>query len=254
MHNNKVVVISDNNRGSELDMDILTNIPVEYELEQVLSRFHVEPGSQDAADVRELLTHVQSVVNPKAICDICYVGERTSKTAEIGSVVFTSRVLQVNLAQAHRVFPYIATCGREFDEVPGVAGDPLREYWLDELRIMALRAAAARVREHIERKYSPGKMSSMSPGSLEDWPITQQRQLFSILGNVESAIGVKLTDSFLMVPMKSLSGVYFPTETSFESCRLCPRESCPGRQAPYNEHLWEERYAEESDRSGSTGG
>lgn len=227
-------------------MDILTNLPVEYNLKEVLSRLHVSPNSEDADEVQQLLAQVQAVVNPKAVCDICYVGERTNNTVEFGSVLFTSRVLQVNLAQAHRVFPYIATCGREFDQVPGVAGDPLREYWLDELRIMALRAAAAQVKEHIERKYRPGKISSMSPGSLKDWPISQQQQLFSLFDNVEEAIGVKLTDSFLMVPMKSLSGVYFPTETSFESCRLCPREDCPGRQAPYDEHLWEERYAEES--------
>ena len=225
-------------------MDVLTSIPVEYKLEQVLSRLHVEPGSEDADDVRELLERVREVVNPKATCGVCYVGERGSNTVEFGGEVFTSRVLRVNLEQAHRVFPYIATCGREFDEVPDVEGDPLREYWLDELRVMALRAAAARVREHIERKYMPGKMSSMSPGSLEDWPITQQRQLFSVFGEVEAKIGVRLTDSCLMVPTKSVSGILFPTEVSFESCRLCPREGCPGRRAPYDEHLWERRYAE----------
>ena len=91
----------------------------------------------------------------------------------------------------------------------------------------------------------------MAPGSLADWPITQQQQLFSLFGDVEAKIGVRLTDSFLMLPMKSVSGVYFPTETSFESCRLCPRKVCPGRRAPYDPKLWEERYAE---GEGSEGG
>ena len=56
---------------------------------------------------------------------------------------------------------------------------------------------------------------------------------------------MKLTDSFLMLPMKSVSGLYFATETSFQSCRLCPRKVCSGRQAPYEPSLWEERYAEQ---------
>jgi cobalamin-dependent methionine synthase I len=130
------------------------------------------------------------------------------------------------------------------ENVPDVAGDPLREYWLEEVKAMALGAARSHVREHIDRKYRPGKMSNMAPGSLEDWPVTQQTQLFSLLGDVEGAIGVTLTDSFLMVPLKSVSGMLFPTERSFESCQLCPREGCPGRAAPYDEHLWDQRYAE----------
>lgn len=225
-------------------MEILSNISVHWDLEQVLSRLRVAPESEDAEQVQELLDQVRRTANPKAIYDLCYVGEKGQRTTEIDEVVFTSRVLRVNLEEAHRVFPYIATCGRELEETPGVAGDALREYWLEELKVMALGAAMAHVRDQIEAKYRPGKMSAMSPGSLEDWPITQQRELFSLFGDVEEKIGVKLTDSFLMVPIKSVSGMFFPTEVSFESCRLCPREGCPGRRARYDPSLWEERYAE----------
>ena len=61
--------------------------------------------------------------------------------------------------------------------------------------------------------------------------------------DVEKLIGVRLTDSFLMVPMKSISGILFPTEVRFESCQLCPRKDCPGRRAPYDQALWS-KYAE----------
>jgi hypothetical protein len=53
---------------------------------------------------------------------------------------------------------------------------------------------------------------------------------------------VELTDSFLMVPNKSVSGLRFPTETSVENCQLCPREVCPGRRTPYDPKLYEQRY------------
>ena len=42
-----------------------------------------------------------------------------------------------------------------------------------------------------------------------------------------------LTDSYLMLPTKSVSGVYFETEKSFNSCQLCTREMCPSRRAAY---------------------
>jgi hypothetical protein len=225
-------------------MTVLTEIPVELALHRVLSELHVAPESEDAAAVAQLVESVRAVVNPKAIYDICYIEDRTPNSVTISGITLSSRVLQVNLEKVHRVFPFVVTCGRELEHIPDVDGDPLREYWLDHLRILALRAASEQVREHIDSSYQPGKMSSMSPGSLQDWPITQQTQLFALLGDVERTIGVTLTDSFLMVPMKSVSGMYFPTETSFHSCSLCPRKDCPGRSAPYDEHLWAQRYAE----------
>jgi predicted transcriptional regulator len=75
----------------------------------------------------------------------------------------------------------------------------------------------------------------MSPGSLKDWPIEEQRALFAILGDVEGSIGVRLSESLVMIPSKSLSGIYFPTEVPFYSCQLCPRERCPSRRATYDE-------------------
>jgi hypothetical protein len=40
-----------------------------------------------------------------------------------------------------------------------------------------------------------------------------------------------------MVPLKSASGIYFPNETEFENCQLCPMEKCIGRRAPYDPDL-----------------
>ena len=96
--------------------------------------------------------------------------------------------------------------------------------------------------EHLIDHFQPGKISRMNPGSLPDWPLPEQQQLFALLGGGPASIGIKLTDSFLMVPIKSVSGIWFPNEESFESCRLCPREKCPGRRAPYDPDLYDRKY------------
>ena len=95
--------------------------------------------------------------------------------------------------------------------------------------------------EYLLQKYKIGKTASMQPGSGDTtvWPIEQQKELFSIFGDVERLIGVRLTDSFLMQPNKSVSGIIFPTEIDFKSCQLCHRESCQGRSAPFDKDLWE---------------
>jgi hypothetical protein len=90
--------------------------------------------------------------------------------------------------------------------------------------------------------YRLGRIEAMSPGSLPDWPIQAQRPLFALFGDTERLLGVRLTESLLMVPSKSVSGILFPTEQTFASCQLCPREGCPSRQLPYDPALYDEKY------------
>jgi hypothetical protein len=109
----------------------------------------------------------------------------------------------------------------------------------DAIKELAVQQARAYMQEYLTKRFALGQMSRMAPGAgaAEDWPITQQKQLFSIFGDVEKHIGVRLTDTCLMVPIKSVSGILFPTEVSFEACQLCPREQCIGRRAPYDAAL-----------------
>jgi hypothetical protein len=192
-----------------------------------------------------LIDVVQPLIHPKAIYDVCYIDRKGRDSVEIGGTRFTSRVLRVNLDKAERVFPYVATCGTEVESIDVPSDDIMRKFVLDAIKQIALGAAVRHLREHIDKQYRPGQMSAMSPGSLEDWPISEQKQLFSIFGDVEDLIGVRLTDTFLMLPLKSVSGIYFPTEVRFESCQLCPRERCPGRRAPYDEKLKEKYFSDQ---------
>ena len=105
---------------------------------------------------------------------------------------------------------------------------------LPDALAIALEQAAAWLAGYLEARYGVGGLSNLSPGSLVDWPITEQPKLFSIFGDTERLIGVRLTDSMLMVPRKSISGILFPSEEGFVACQLCDRENCQGRKAPYN--------------------
>ena len=160
----------------------------------------------------------------------------------IDGVILTSRVLKVNLEKAHRVFPFVATSGIELEEWSKSFNDLLEKYWVDGIKEFALRIAIEHLTDHLIERCQPGKLARMNPGSLPDWPLQQQRPLFDLLGKGPEAIGVKLTDSYLMMPIKSVSGIWFPTEESFESCQLCPREKCPGRRAPYDANLYGRKY------------
>jgi len=225
-------------------MEVLNDIAFQLDMDTLLARLHIDKESEDAKDIQHLVDHVAPLAKPKAVYEVSYIQYKGNDTVNIGGVTFTSRVLRVNLDKVERVFPYIATCGSELEKIVAATDDFMRRFWLDTVKEMALEAGRKYLSNYLKRKYALGQMSKMSPGagSQDLWPIEQQKQLFSIFGNVEDLIGVKLTDSFLMIPNKSVSGIYFPTEIKFESCQLCPRKECPARRTPYDKKLLEAKY------------
>ena len=221
---------------------LLDDIACDLSVDAVLEKLHVVAGSPEAGEAEQFARAAAAVARPKAFYRIAYVDARGDDSVEVDGVTLTSRVLRVNLEEAHRVFVYLATCGVELDDWANAVDDPLHRYWTEGIKEMALRAARRAINQDLADRYRPGRTAYMSPGSLADWPIREQRALFALLGDSADAIGVRLTDSLLMIPNKSVSGISFPTEETFESCQLCPREDCPGRRAPYEPGLYERKY------------
>jgi hypothetical protein len=221
---------------------VINNIPFELEMDRLLKMFHVTEGSSSARELKDISCEALAVANPKAIYKAAFIETRGDDYVVIDGKPFTSRVLRVNLEQAHRVFPYVVTCGTELEDWSRSFDEMLQSYWIDRIKEMALRSAIQAMNEELEERFHPGQTSKMSPGSLEDWPLTEQDKLFALFGSVQDSIGVQLTKSFLMTPIKSVSGIRFPTEVLFESCQLCSRENCPGRKAAYDKDLYERKY------------
>ena len=222
-------------------MEILTNIPFELDFAALAEPLRVEPDTPDAEQLADLIAQARTVGKPKATHAEAYIEGRTDETVTIGTETFTSRVLCKNLDGIGRVFAYVATCGVELDRIELPADDLLQQYWLDTIKATLLKSATTYLNEHLVKRYALGKTASMAPGSgdVTVWPIEQQRQLFALLGDVEGAIGVKLTESCLMLPNKSLSGIKFATEVDFRSCQLCHRPQCPDRSAAFDQELWD---------------
>jgi len=222
-------------------MEVLTNIPFELDADHLAGRMHIKPESREADDFYRLVERAGEVGNPKAVYKESYIEEGGEDTVTIDGVIFESRVLRTNLEGIGRVFPYIVTCGNEIDDADLSEGDFLKNFWLDCIKEEMLKASRLYLRDLLQQKYKLGKTSTMNPGSGDAavWPIEQQKKLFSLFGDVEGLIGVTLTESSLMKPNKTVSGIRFPNEVGFETCELCHREGCPGRRALFNKELWE---------------
>ncbi|MFH1314169.1 MAG: vitamin B12 dependent methionine synthase [Candidatus Eisenbacteria bacterium] len=221
-------------------MEILTDIPFELDSDALAKYLRIKPDTEDAREFGDFLDKARAVGRPKAVFMECYVEGRGDDSVNIAGVTFTSRALRANLDRVERVFPYVATCGDELAGLDIPADDIIKRFWLDTIQGTLLSFSTSHLKAHLTGKYRLGKTATMSPGSgdVMVWPIEQQRELFSLLGDVKSLIGVELTDSCFMLPIKSVSGIRFPTEVGFESCQLCHREDCPSRSAPFDRQLW----------------
>lgn len=226
-----------------MDAKILDVIPWQLDPGEVFKRVRMDPADEDAGNVRRLLEAAQAIGRPKALYKEGFIDTRGDDTVVIDGVTFTSRVLRVNLDHAQKVFAFLATCGMELQTWARSLDDMLEQYWADAIMELALRKALHFLNEQIDRVLPRTKTSTMNPGSLHDWPIAQQKPLFTLVDSGAEAVGITLTDSLLMVPSKSVSGIRFPTEATFESCQLCPRKDCPNRRAPYDRDLYQRKYA-----------
>lgn len=217
-------------------MEKLEDIPLRLDLGEIKKKLHLNrTGGWDLGEA--LLETARAAIRPRAVYKVCYVEERVEDSVIIDGICFRSRVLRKNLEEVGRVFAYVVTIGKELEETASSCEDLLEKYFFDSIGNVALVKARKYLEDQLRSRFALDGVSFMSPGSLGDWPIEEQRPLFSLFEGGEAAIGVRLSESLLMIPRKSVSGIYFPTEITFYSCQLCPRGRCEGRKASFDKKL-----------------
>jgi len=217
----------------------LDNIKITISFEQVIERLKIEEP-EDIEIVAGLFEKAREIAKPKVLYREAFVEEISGRNVKINGCDFESSVLAATLKDIHRVFAYICTCGTEVDEWSHSEQDYILSLWLDMIKELFLFDAHNFFIAHLKQAYQFEKLSTVNPGSgdLENWPISQQVQLFGMIGNVKSEIGVELNDSFLMTPIKSTSGLIFSSAAEFSNCALCTRENCVGRKVEFDSALY----------------
>jgi hypothetical protein len=217
-------------------MEILKNLTTQIDPETVKKYLRLD-RYRGARWVQHLIDQAETLIEPKAAFKLYYIDEKLQDAVMVEGLRLKSKVLRKNLDAVERLFPYVVSIGPGLEKAISETSNPLEKYYLDVIGNIALTAVRQQLHDHLCSRFALKKISFMSPGSLPDWPLEAQSQLFQLLPEVEAALGVHLTESLLMVPIKSVSGIYFQTEVSFFNCQLCQRGKCPGRKARFDEDL-----------------
>ncbi|MDD4773076.1 MAG: vitamin B12 dependent-methionine synthase activation domain-containing protein [Eubacteriales bacterium] len=219
----------------DTDMNIIITLDDTILGEKDRSGLIAKAGEDNLDEITDMFNQAQSAARPLALYSVLPVEKTDGNSVTINGVTIKSQLMRNNFDGVNRVFPYIATCGAALEEwSASFTDDPLAEYFADEIKKIYLSKMISKHFEHIKNTYHiKGHFSAMNPGSIKQWPLSGQRELFAIFGReyIYEKIGVRLTDSMLMLPSKTVSGIGFESESEYHNCTHCPLVNCPNRRA-----------------------
>ena len=206
------------------------NISLSFEIDSVslIKKLHIREGTQAERTVLNLVREGWPCLKPQGVYGEASVFIEQEEKVVMDKTPFSSRILQCNLARNNKVYPFLLTCGSQADEWIASKEDNLEHYWADAIAEEVLQLALTNLLAMVQEIYQLDDVAMMNPGAL-DWSIEDQKHLFCLFG--EDTAGIKLTEDCLMIPMKTLSGVFFEDDNQFVNCRLCPEIRCEHRRA-----------------------
>lgn len=191
------------------------------------------------ADTVRLIDEVLSDITKIGVVRYMYfVAEAqilSEKDVKIGCETFS---LGGNIGQylqgVQKACLYISTAGKEFDDYLQrlkSEGDILKEFIADAIGTVLAELSSSLIAEELEREYNLKVSAPYSPGYC-GWDIKEQEKLFAMFP--DEPCGVTLSESFLMSPVKSVSGFFGLGDESFKRpkhCDLCNNLNCFKRRA-----------------------
>lgn len=183
-----------------------------------------------------VIEEAQSLIKPSALYKIVRVKDFEHQKITFEGGAFEGSLVARAMAGADHLNIALCTIGSNLETrvEEMMKENPVMAVTLDGAGIAAIRKVAQAVEDliNIEACNLDLDLGMRAQPGQEGWPIEQQREVFSVLPGQE--IGIRLTESCLMIPRKSVSFV-IPRGKDLNStvapCDFCSkRERCEWRK------------------------
>jgi hypothetical protein len=192
------------------------------------------PGMHDAA--RQAVERAAGLVAPALVHDLFQVGVLGERKAQVGGALFDLGKHADLLEGAELAFAAVLTIGPRLEDEARelqASGKALDSFLLGEAGVFVIGKLIAEAHQIAEKEAVGrgwGVGAELAPGQLAGWAIDEQKLLCGLLD--VASIGVRVTESGMLVPQKSASmmvGIgpdYESTEVR-SPCEFCDLgESC----------------------------
>lgn len=204
---------------------------------ELLGRLHCEKSDDIYLRALELIKDAIPLLHPAFVIKEFGIDEIKKDGIIINGLFFHSKIVAKKLKDEKSVYVYIATSGRSISEYIDLFDDVLDKYILDQISYLAYLQAMNMMSEKIETEFKIDRHIRLCPGSIIDWSIADVKNIFKLMEGLYQKIDVNVLESGLINPLKSTSGIFYPTYEEFESCAICPRANCENRKMDFDEDL-----------------
>ncbi len=185
--------------------------------------------------ITELLAHGPEIYNIRGgyvLVDEITVDRQNNTIKSHGQLFETRQIVTHQLKNSERAAWYVCTAGEEISRYTRQLmdeGDLMKGYVADVLANVVVEAAMDRIQSSLENEMTKAGLkitNRYSPGYC-DWDIAEQKKLFSVFP--ENYLDIALSDSCLMIPVKSVSGIIgIGEKVKFNkyTCHLCSDKAC----------------------------
>lgn len=193
-------------------------------------------ASEHLEEIAPIVARTKEFARPCAMVRSLPIDSCNKGGFVLGGMQFESNIVSQQLIDCQRVLIYMVSCGTDLQALSDAMTDPVERFWQEAINELVLHQVSEQF--HTSLQIEMGQtLYSINPGSVRDWPLTELRKLFELLGDVRARTGVRLSDSCLMLPLKTVCGIYFHSDKEYSNCKLCPRDHCPRRFAPYDPEM-----------------
>ena len=222
---------------------LIFNNQIDIEKQQVLNRIGYddedEPSNRIDSLVNDYIENYHDLIASSYSYSFHNIEWVKDNRISLGnSVILKSAVLCKLLSRCEKVAVFALTIGSYLEDLVAHLAEErlvLQATVLDAIGSGTAEKLAKEVEEKIKKISNAGNLVTsrrFSPGYC-DWKVDQQEMLFRALNGDTG--GVKLTDSFLMMPQKSVSGIIgigLPGRDieNYNPCVTCKKKECPGRR------------------------
>jgi hypothetical protein len=197
----------------ECDQHVI-DVAIEVPAKEVLRLMGCAPGAPVRPNLRDLIDRLlgesRSLLRPRGVYTVCDVERMTDTELALRGCRPIIGPIAGFLRPARRVAAFVVTLGHEIEALAAERlhrGEMLEGYTLNAIGSAAADIAADAMADSIYwREAGPdeGITPPFSPGYC-GLPLEEQQTLFSIVDG--GAIGVKLSPTMIMEPIKSVSGL-----------------------------------------------
>ena len=193
-----------------------------------------QPDEYLKFETGRILDELNSICKPQYIYAIYPGMVKDNVSIQIGdNRLKLGKTIVSYLSEVEYFCVFVTTAGQEYDSYKKklrADGELLKEFIADSIGSVIAEACVSRISEELSAKQNIEHTYPYSPGYC-GWKLKEQQILFGMLPN--KPCGVELTESCLMMPIKSISGIFGlgrNIQRKAYGCTICENINCYKRK------------------------